>query len=152
VVSLLVKIGALVFVLGFSTSLSINLQLLDGIWIVQTFPAVALGTYTRWCHRWAVLAGWAAGMVYGTVVAYHTSSATQAHFASSTARVPFLGQSVYIALTAFAVNILVTVVLTLVLRALRAPEGTDETSPDDYTAETTTQPAASAQAVANVSR
>ena len=27
--------------------------------------------YTRWFHRWALLAGWAVGMVYGTVAAYN---------------------------------------------------------------------------------
>jgi SSS family solute:Na+ symporter len=135
VVSLLVKAGALVFVLGFSQSLSINLQLLGGIWITQTFPSVALGAFTRWFHRRALLAGWAAGMAYGTIEAYRTSSPTQAHFASSTAPVPFIGQTWYIALTAFVLNILVTVVLTAVFKALRTPAGQDETVQADYVAD-----------------
>ncbi len=29
------------------------------------------GLYTRWFHRWALLAGWAVGMVYGTITAYN---------------------------------------------------------------------------------
>ncbi|HYZ57104.1 MAG TPA: sodium:solute symporter [Streptosporangiaceae bacterium] len=132
IVSLLVKAGALVFVLGFSQSLSINLQLLGGIWVVQTVPAIVLGVLTRWFHRWALLAGWAVGMVYGTLTAYHSSSPTQAHFASPTAPLPFSGPTVYIALTAFVLNMLVTVALTLVLKALRASTGSDETSPADY--------------------
>lgn len=42
IASLLVKAGALVFVLGFDTQNSINLQLLGGVWILQTFPSVVL--------------------------------------------------------------------------------------------------------------
>ncbi|HEY1621980.1 MAG TPA: sodium:solute symporter, partial [Streptosporangiaceae bacterium] len=58
-VSLIVKAGALVFVLALSKTFSINLQLLGGVWILQTFPAIVGGLYTRWLHRWALLLGWA---------------------------------------------------------------------------------------------
>ncbi len=70
IVSLLVKVGALVFVLTMDKTVAINFQLLGGIWILQTFPALVGGLFTRWFHRWALLAGWAVGMVYGTVAAY----------------------------------------------------------------------------------
>ncbi len=63
-VSLIVKAGALVFALSLSKTFSINLQLLGGIWILQTFPAIVAGLYTRWFHRWALLLGWATAMVY----------------------------------------------------------------------------------------
>jgi solute:Na+ symporter, SSS family len=135
VVSLLVKVGALVFVLAFDKTLSINLQLLGGIWIVQTFPSLGLGLYTRWFHRWALLAGWAVAMTYGTVTAYRQHSPTQAHFAQSTANIPFLGHTGYIALTAFALNMIVVLVLTAIFRATGVPDGTDETRPADYTAD-----------------
>ena len=59
--SLLVKFGALIFVLGMDKTISLNLQLLGGIWILQTFPAIVVGLFTRWFHRWALLAGWAVG-------------------------------------------------------------------------------------------
>ncbi len=59
--SLLVKFGALVFVLGMDKTISLNLQLLGGIWILQTFPAIVVGLFTRWFHKWALLAGWAVG-------------------------------------------------------------------------------------------
>ena len=59
--SLLVKFGALVFVLGMDKTIALNLQLLGGIWILQTFPAIVVGLFTRWFHRWALLAGWAVG-------------------------------------------------------------------------------------------
>ncbi|MUN42560.1 monocarboxylate uptake permease MctP [Actinomadura litoris] len=141
-VSLLVKLGALVFVLGFDKSLAINLQLLGGIWVVQTFPAIAIGLFTRWPHRWALLAGWAAGMAYGTMTAYGTSSPTQRHFGSPLDDIPFVGHTGYIALTAFALNMVVVVAVTLLLRAVRAPEGQDETNPDDYLADADPAPAA----------
>ncbi|HEY9391291.1 MAG TPA: sodium:solute symporter [Mycobacteriales bacterium] len=135
VVSLVVKAGALVFVLTLDKQNAINFQLLGGVWILQTFPAVVFGLYSRWFHRWALLAGWAAGMIYGTVAAYNVSNATQAHFASSLAPVPVLDKLGYIAATAFIVNVVVLVVFTVILRAVKAPAGTDETSPDDYFAD-----------------
>jgi SSS family solute:Na+ symporter len=134
-VSLVVKVGALIFVLTLPKTFSINLQLLGGIWILQTFPAIVAGLYTRWFHRWALLAGWAAAMVYGTVQAYRVPVAGQAssHFGGSTA--PVLGHTIYIAIAAFVINLVVVVVLTVVFRALRLPEGSDETSPASYTAD-----------------
>ena len=60
-VSLIVKVGALVFILFVPTQYAIQLQLLGGIWIIQTLPAVMLGAYTRWFNDWALLIGWAVG-------------------------------------------------------------------------------------------
>ncbi|MEU3651703.1 monocarboxylate uptake permease MctP [Streptomyces sp. NPDC032161] len=135
-VSLLVKVGALAFVLTMDKTVAINFQLLGGIWILQTMPALVGGLFTRWFHRWALLAGWAIGMVYGTVVAYGVSSPTQSHFGGPSAKIPGIGEIGYIGLTAFVLNVVVTVVLTLVLNAVKAPAGIDETSPADYTADT----------------
>src|ERR1700676_240983 len=67
-VSLIVKFGALVFILFVPTKYSIQLQLLGGIWIIQTLPSVMLGVYTRWFNDWALLIGWAVGIVAGTVM------------------------------------------------------------------------------------
>src|ERR1700744_626661 len=50
-VSLVVKVGALLFAIGPPKTFSINLQLLGGIWILQTFPALVAGLFTRWFHR-----------------------------------------------------------------------------------------------------
>ncbi|HEY5833216.1 monocarboxylate uptake permease MctP [Streptomyces sp.] len=135
VVSLLVKVGALAFVLTMDKTVAINFQLLGGIWIVQTLPAIVGGLFTRWFHRWALLAGWAAGMAYGTWKAYEQSSPTQAHFGGNADIIPGIGEKGYIGLTAFVLNIGVVVVLTVVLKALRAPAGVDETARDDYVAE-----------------
>ncbi|MDX6363882.1 MAG: solute:Na+ symporter, family, partial [Streptomyces sp.] len=93
------------------------------------------GLFTRWFHRWALLAGWAVGMVYGTLAAYGVASPTQKHFGGSSKEIPGLGEIGYIGLTAFVMNVVVTVVLTFALRAFKAPDGIDETSPEDYTAD-----------------
>lgn len=131
-VSLLVKFGALAFVLGMNTQNAINLQLLGGIWILQTFPAIAVGLFTRWLHRWALLVGWAVGMVYGTTAAYHVSTPTIAHFAGAVAKAPFIGTTAYIGLTAVVINLVVAAVVTVVLRALRTGAGHDATAGEDY--------------------
>ncbi len=129
VTSLLVKAVALVFVLTLDNQNAINFQLLGGIWILQTFPSIVFSLYTRWFHRWALLAGWAVGMVYGTIAAYRViNPLTGKHFGGSLAEIPGLGDMGYIAMTAFALNILVAVVLTLALNAVKVSNGTDSTA------------------------
>jgi SSS family solute:Na+ symporter len=137
VASLVVKAGGLVFVLALSKTFSINLQLLGGIWILQTFPSIVAGLYTRWFHRWALLLGWAAAMVWGTIVAYNQPVAGEpgTHFGASTAIVPGLGHTAYIAVTAFVLNLVVAVLMTWVFRTLKLPEGADETRPEQYVAD-----------------
>ena len=49
--SLVVKAFALVFVLTLDKQNAINFQLLGGIWILQTFPAMVFSLFTRWFHR-----------------------------------------------------------------------------------------------------
>jgi SSS family solute:Na+ symporter len=134
--SLLVKFGALIFVLGMDKTISLNLQLLGGIWILQTFPAIVGGLFTRWFHRWALLAGWAVAMVWGTISAYNVvNPATKKHFGGSLANIPFTEKQAYIGLTAFGINLIVTIALTLILRAIKAPYGVDSTHPSDYLAD-----------------
>ena len=131
-VSLVVKFGALFFVLALSNSFAINLQLLGGVWVLQTLPAIVVGLYTRWMHRWALFAGWAAGMAWGTWLAYGVASPVQSHFGGPLVAFPGTDTKVYIALLALILNLIVTVVLTVVLRAMHVAEGTDGTRPQDY--------------------
>ena len=114
-VSLVVKLGALVFVIFIDTAHTLDLQLLGGVWILQTLPAVIIGLYTDWLDRRALLAGWAAGMLTGTVVFFQDLS-------TSILTVDVLGVelSAYEALYALAANCLVTVLATIVLRRRRA--------------------------------
>jgi len=67
-VSLLVKFGALGFVLVLAAQDTINLQLLGGVWVLQTFPAVVLGALTRRLSPAGLLTGWAVGMLTGTLL------------------------------------------------------------------------------------
>jgi len=131
--SLLMKVGALGFALELNKTFSINLQLLGGIWILQTFPAVVIGLYTRWFHRAALIIGWATGMTYGTIQAYRTSGGGQAHFGASASTV--FGHTTYIAITALLLNLAVSAALTVVFRRFGLRDGYDETRPADYTAD-----------------
>ncbi len=137
--SLVVKFGALLFAVELPHTFSINLQLLGGVWILQIFPMLVGGLYTRWFHRWALLAGWLAGMVYGTLAAYNVKNATASHWAASSDIV--FGHTIYIGITAIVINIVIAVVLTPILKAARVPEGIDETLPHQYTADPEQAPA-----------
>jgi SSS family solute:Na+ symporter len=114
VVSLIVKVGALVFILYLPTTDVINFQLAGGVWILQTLPAVLFALYTRWLHRWAVLAGWLVGMGWGTYMLAKLS------FGSSSYELAGLGSNWtwYIGLFAVLANILVVAGGTLLAVAL----------------------------------
>jgi solute:Na+ symporter, SSS family len=135
--SLVVKLGALCFVLFVNTTYAIQLQLLGGIWIVQTFPAIVAGLYTRWFNRWALLIGWAVAMVWGTIEAYRLPSPGKpgTHFGASSDTIPIIGHTVYIGLTGLVMNLIIAALLTLLFNALKVPVGTDETQPHQYVAD-----------------
>lgn len=135
--SLLVKAFALVFVLTLDKQNAINFQLLGGIWILQTFPAVVFSLFTRWFHRWGLLAGWGVGMVYGTVQAWQVANPRAGinHFGGSLDPMPVIGDLGYIAMTAFVLNLVVAVVLSAILNAVKVSNGSDETIPFDYFAD-----------------
>jgi SSS family solute:Na+ symporter len=107
IVSLTAKVGAVAFVLGLRNQDAINLQLLGGVWILQTFPAVAIGLFTTWLHRRALLAGWAAGMVVGTALVVWGGFSAVVRVGAGDVQVP-----VYAALIAFLLNVAVAVALT----------------------------------------
>jgi SSS family solute:Na+ symporter len=127
-VSLIVKLGALAFIIFLPEQYAIQLQLLGGVWIIQTLPAVVVGLYSRWLHRWALVIGWLAGMLVGTgMVAAENfkSSIFPLHLGAFT--VPG-----YAALYSVIVNVIVAIIFTAIFSALKAPAGGDQTAPDDY--------------------
>jgi solute:Na+ symporter, SSS family len=127
--SLFVKVGALAFILLLPSLFAINFQLLGGIWILQTLPAVFLGLYTNWFHRRALLIGWATGMIVGTMMA-----ATQ-HFQSVyPITVGSFTIPVYAAVVALLANLSLCIIGTPLCRMARIADGTDATSPLDYAA------------------
>ena len=127
-VSLVVKVGALLFTLGMPQQFAIQLQLLGGIWMIQTLPAVMFGLYTRRLNGWALLVGWAAGITVGTSVAVKYSF-------TSIWPVVIAGYSLpgYTALYTLVLNLLIALVLTPVFNAI-AERTKDETVPADYRA------------------
>jgi SSS family solute:Na+ symporter len=139
-VSLVVKLGALAFVIWVPTQYAIDLQLLGGIWMLQTFPAIVIGLYTRWFHRWALLAGWAAGLTAGALMLYDTPNPLtgKAHFGGAQYALSNFGLdtkvTIYTGIIALTVNLVVVTVASLVLRAAGADAGTDATRPADYRA------------------
>ena len=125
-VSLIVKLGALIFILLVPLQYAIQLQLLGGIWIIQSLPAVLIGAYTRWFNDWAQLIGWAAGIVVGTWIAAAVNfSAT---YPLTIGAWSFPG---YIALYTLALNLVVATVLTPLFNAMTA-KSTDQTIASDY--------------------
>jgi solute:Na+ symporter, SSS family len=146
--SLVVKFGAVLFVLLIDPQFSIDLQLIGGVIILQTLPAVAIALYTRWLHRWALVAGWAVGLGYGLYLLYIIPNAAtgRQHFGGSALVLdkltlfgwhPFAGSTVqiYVGFVALVLNLVVTVIATFALRAGRVAEGADATRPGDYHAD-----------------
>jgi SSS family solute:Na+ symporter len=125
-VSLIVKLGALVFILFVPTQYAIQLQLLGGIWIIQTLPAVIIGLYTRWFNAWGLLIGWAVGTVVGTTMAASVNFAAMYPLAIGDWTFPS-----YIALSTLVLNLIVAAVLTPLFNAI-ADKAADETLASDY--------------------
>ena len=109
-VSLVVKVGALVIILVLPTKFALDLQLLGGVWILQTFPAVVFGLFFAWFRAPALLLGWAVGLASGTWLVFadgvkpvHTFDLGGDHV------------TLYTGLFALAVNIVVAAIAQLAL-------------------------------------
>jgi SSS family solute:Na+ symporter len=127
IVSLVIKAGALVFIFFVPLQFALWLQLLGGVWIIQTMPAVVIGLYTRFYHGWALFFGWLAGFATGTWMAVDNN------FAPVYA-LKFMGTTFpcYIALATLALNVVVATVLSLVFNAIASDKGHDVTQATDY--------------------
>ncbi|SDI59175.1 solute:Na+ symporter, SSS family [Actinokineospora alba] len=143
--SLVVKFGAVAFILFIDPQFSIDLQLIGGVMILQTLPAVAIALYTRWFHMRGLIAGWTVGMAWGMWLLYNIPSADgkRQHFGSSALKLndlgffgwhPFAGNSmmIYAGILALAANLVVAVIVTVIARRMRTFNGTDETNLGDY--------------------
>ena len=125
IASLFVKVGALVFVIVLPTKYAIDLQLLGGVWILQTLP----GGGHRPLHALArrardARAAGLAGMAVGTYMAIDLD------FKGSVYKL--FGINAYEALWGLAANLVVAVVLTASCARLGAGDSADETVEDDY--------------------
>ena len=125
-VSLIVKFGALAFIVFVPQQYAIYLQLLGGIWIIQTVPSVMLGTYTRWFDPWALLIGWAVGICTGTWMFIAAKLAP--NYPLAIGGFTFPG---YSALYTLILNLVVAAVLTVLFNAATKTRP-DATVPADY--------------------
>ena len=126
--SIVMVVGAVIFILAIPSTYAVQLQLLGGMWIIQTFPAIAFSVFTRFFNGWALLVGWAVGIVSATwLVALN-------HFAGAIWAFHVLGVTLpsYIALATVLVNALVAAVLSLPLNAMASDRAGDETVAADY--------------------
>ncbi len=103
------------------------LQLLGGIWMIQTAPSVLLALYTRMLNGWALLIGWAAGFVMGTWMAVANNFAPV-----SPLHPPGLTVPCYIAISSVVLNVVVSVVLSPLLNAVVSDRHKDMTAIEDY--------------------
>ena len=126
-ISLLVKFGALLAVLYLPTKFAIDLQLLGGIWMLQIFPAVICGLYTRWLRASALLLGWLAGMILGSALAYAQGLKPVYTFVFGDTH-----YGIYIGLLALAVNFVVSILATPVAARLKRESRPDRTQAIDY--------------------
>jgi SSS family solute:Na+ symporter len=144
--SLTVKLGATAVILFLAPQFSVDLQLIGGVIILQILPAVAIGLYTAWFHRWALVAGLVTGLVTGIAMLYQIpglgpdgKTVIRQHFGGASWPLAHLGWdtqlTVYAGLIAVAVNVTVTVAGTLAFRWLRIPDGVDITRPWHYIAD-----------------
>ncbi len=126
-VALAVLAGAFCIAVFVKPAFAINFQLLGGAWILQIFPAVILGLYTRWLHPTALLAGWAAGMAAATwmVAATGFASIFPLHLGGAVVN----GAIVFYSLV---VNLALTFALSWALNAAKADAGNDLTTAADY--------------------
>jgi len=127
-VSLLVKVGAVAFILALPLTYAIQLQLLGGIWIIQTLPALVLGLYTRVLDHRGLLIGWAAGIATGTAMAISLK------LAGSIYTIHLFGYSIpgYAAVWALIVNLVVSIGVSVLVRVMGLKRSDDRTSPEDY--------------------
>ena len=110
ITSMLVKIGALVAILVLPTQFALDLQLLGGLWILQTLPALVFGLYMSWFRAPALLAGWAVGFVAGSAIAWSDGLKPLHTLTFGDAKL-----TLYTGLLALAVNIVVAVVVNAAL-------------------------------------
>jgi len=109
--SLVVKVGALLATIYLPTQFALYLQLLGGLWILQTFPALVFGLFVDWFTAPALLAGWAAGFFSGTWMAWSDGLKPLHTIALGGTEV-----SLYVGLVALAINVAVAVAVNVAMR------------------------------------
>ena len=110
IASLIVKLGALAFTLLLPTQYALDLQLLGGLWILQIFPALVFGLFTRWFRAEGLLLGWTAGILWGSWTAWSNGLKPLASISLGEGHYTF-----YVGLGALVLNVAVAAIGTVVL-------------------------------------
>lgn len=110
--SLVVKAGALAFVILLPLEYAAQMALLGGIWVIQTAPAIVFGLFLPWVERRGVFAGWLAGVASGTWM-MTTSGFTSSAFNLQIGSYSLPG---YAAVYSLLLNVLVTLVMSALWR------------------------------------
>jgi SSS family solute:Na+ symporter len=110
IASLVVKVGALAFILFLPTQYALDLQLLGGLWILQTFPALVFCLFTRWFRAEGLLLGWAVGIGWGSWTAWSNGLKPLASIDLGGVSYVF-----YVGLGALILNIVVAAVATVIV-------------------------------------
>lgn len=104
-----------VLILGNNYTYAISLQLLGGVFIAQTLPALLLGMYQKNLSKNGLIVGWAAGMISGIYFMLEAN-----HFgALETALMNSPVGLFYVAGTALLINLLIVYVWSYIERGLR---------------------------------
>jgi SSS family solute:Na+ symporter len=133
--SLVVKVGALVFILFGPTALAVNLQHVGNVWIIQTLPPVCLGLYTNWFHRRALVIGLLGGLFVSTwmLLAQNLLSPSWSPSVSISFGLPDTQPiSLYAAIPSLIVNLVLCIGLTPIFRSLGVPGGRDYTAVTEF--------------------
>jgi solute:Na+ symporter, SSS family len=110
IASLVVKLGALAFTLFLPVQYALDLQLLGGLWILQTFPALVFGLFTRWFRAEGLLLGWVAGILWGSWTAWSNGLKPLATIDLGGASYAF-----YVGLGALILNVAVAAITTAIV-------------------------------------
>ena len=110
ITSLVVKLGALAFTLFLPVQYALDLQLLGGLWILQTFPALVFALFTRWFRAEGLLLGWTGGIIWGTWTAWSNGLKPLASISVGDVSYQF-----YVGLGALIINIAIAAIATVAI-------------------------------------
>jgi len=129
IVSLVVKLGALAFIIELPTKFAINLQLLGGVLIIQTLPSVNFGLYSNRLNPWALLMGWGAGIGSGFAMTYGSGFTITTVYP-----LQLFGLTIpcYAAVSTLVLNIAVSAAFSWLFNAVLRTPPSDETAEADY--------------------
>ncbi len=119
--SVVFKFIALGFIFLISASSALQLQLLGGIIILQTLPAIFLTMYTKRLTKYGLIVGWVGGMGLGIYLAYaaNVHNGVFKTFATSLFNFGAPFGPMFVGLAALALNLLLVLVISIATGGLK---------------------------------